>query len=271
LFLVTRAPPFHHGEVTTVRKGDGMPLVLALNVFIQLCFVVHAYRSGAPRYWVFVILAFPVAGCLASYLRVFPASREAVGARRAARNLARAFDPHKDLRVRMDELEVCGSIDNRVALAEECLAAGLTEEAVTLYRSTLAGAYEDDPHLRFGLARALVEQAAWDDAADAVERLRRDHPCHKPNETRLLYARVLEGRGETTSALAEYRELAPAFVGLEARCRYGELLDRLERRDEARAVFDAAVAQAKRNASPVESEARWSKLARDRLGALSRQ
>ena len=245
-----------------------MPLVLALNVFIQLCFVVHAYRSGAPRYWVFVILAFPVAGCLAYYLfEVFPRSREAVGARRAARNLARAFDPHKDLRARMDELEVCGSIDNRVALAEECLAAGLPAEAVTLYRSTLAGAYDGDPHLRFGLARALVEQAAWDEAADAVERLRRDHPCHKPNETRLLYARVLEGRG----ALAEYQELVPAFVGLEASCRYGELLDRLERCDEARAVFDAAVAQAKRNASPVESEARWSKLARDRLDAISRR
>jgi hypothetical protein len=271
LFLVYAAPPFHDGEVTTVRKGDGMPLVLALNVFVQVCFVVHAYRSGAPRYWVFVILAFPVAGCLAYYfLEVFPRSREAVGARRAARNLARAFDPHKDLRARMDELEVCGSIDNRVALAEECLAAGLPAEAVALYRSTLAGAYEDDPHLRFGLARALVEQAAWDDARDAVERLRKDHPCHKPNETRLLHARVLEGRGETASALAEYRELAPAFVGLEARCRYGQLLERLERRDEARTVFDAAAAQARRNASPIESEVRWAKLARDRLAALAR-
>ena len=249
-----------------------MPLVLALNVFIQLCFVVHAYRSGAPRYWVFVILAFPVAGCLAYYLfEVFPRSREAVSARRAARNLARSFDPHKDLRARVDELEVCGSIDNRVALAEECLATGLAGEAITLYRSTLVGAYEGDPHLRLGLARALVEHGAWEDAADAVERLRRDHPCHKPNETRLLHARVLDGRGETASALAEYREIVPAFVGLEARCRYGQLLERLERRDEARAVFDAAATQAKRNVSPVEAEARWAKLARDRLGVLSRQ
>ena len=248
-----------------------MPLVLALNVFVQLFFVVHAYRSGAPRYWVFVILAFPVAGCLAYYfLEVFPRSREAVSARRAARSLARTFDPHKALRARMDQLEVCGSIDNRVALAEECLAAGLPAEAVTLYRSTLAGAYEGDPHLRFGLARALVERRAWDDAADAVERLRKDHPCHRPNETRLLHARVLEGRGETESAAAEYRELVPAFVGLEARCRYGQLLERLERRDEARAVFDAAAAQAKRNPSPVEAEAHWAKLARDRLAALSR-
>jgi len=248
-----------------------MPLVLALNVFIQLCFVVHVYRSGAPRYWVFVILAFPVAGCAAYYfLEVFPRSREAFTVRRAARNLARTFDPHKDLRARMDEVEVCGSIDNRVALAEECLANGLAGEAVTLYRSTLAGAYESDPHLRLGLARALVEHAAWDAAADAVEGLRRDHPCHKPNDTRLLHARVLEGRGETEAALAEYRELAPAFVGLEARCRYGQLLERLQRRDEARSAFDAAVTQAKRNASPVAAEARWAKLARERLGVLAR-
>ena len=246
-----------------------MPLVLALNVFIQVCFVVHAYRSGAPRYWVFVILVFPVAGCLAYCLfEVFPRSRQAVTARRAARNLARSFDPHKDLRAKLDELEVCGSIDNRVALAEECLATGLTGEAVDLYRSTLAGAYEGDAHLRFGLAQALVEHAAWDDAADTIDRLRRDHPCHKPNETRLLHARVLEGRGETESALAEYRGLVPAFVGLEARCRYGQLLERLERRDEARAVFDAAAGQARRSTSPVESEARWAKLARERLGAL---
>jgi len=271
LFLVTPRLPFHDGVVTTVGKGDGMPLVLALNVLVQVLFVVHACRSGAPRYWVFVILAFPVAGCLAYYFfEVFPRSREAAGARRAARSLARAFDPHKDLRARMDEVRACGSIDNRVALAEECLAIGLAEEAATLYRSTLAGAYEGDPHLRHGLARALVEQGAWDDAADAVEHLRRDHPCHKPNETRLLHARVLEGRGETESAAAEYRELVPAFVGLEARCRYGALLERLGRRDEARAVFDAAVTQAKRSASPIESEARWSKLARARSAELAR-
>ena len=177
----------------------------------------------------------------------------------------------RTLRARIDELEACGSIDNRVALAEECLGSGLAAEAVTLYRSTLAGAYEGDPHLRLGLARALVEQGAWDDAADTVERLRRDHPCHKPNETRLLHARVLEGRGETEAAVAEYRELAPAFVGLEARCRYGQLLERLGRREAARAVFEDAATQAKRNASPVESEVRWAKVARERLAALGRQ
>jgi hypothetical protein len=245
-----------------------MPLLLALNVLVQLAFVVHAYRSGAPRYWVFVILAFPVVGCLAYFaLEVFPSSREAGAARRTARRVASALDPDRGLREKVADLELCGSIDNRTALAEECLAAGMPAEAASLYRSCLSGAYENDPHLRIGLARALVEQAAWDDAAHVVGRLRADHPCHRPNDARLLHARVLEGRGETAAAVEEYRGLVPAFVGLEARCRYGLLLERLERPGEARAEFEEAVRQSARTPSSVESETRWAKVARSRAAA----
>ena len=244
-----------------------MPLLLALNVFVQLLFVVHVYRSGAPRYWVFVILAFPVVGCLAYFaLEVFPSSRQATGARRAAQRVARALDPDRGLRARVADVERCGSIDNRTALAEECLAAGMPEDAAKLYRSCLAGAYENDPHLRFGLARALVEDEAWEDAAQAVARLRAEHPCHRPNEVRLLYARALEGGGDTAAALEEYRALAPVFVGLEARCRHGLALERLGRADEARAAFAAAALQAGGTPSPVEAEQRWAKLARGRAG-----
>lgn len=241
-----------------------MPLLLALNVLVQLLFVVHVYRSGAPRYWVLVILAFPVVGCLAyCALEVLPSSREGHAARRAARRVARALDPDRGLRARVADLELCGSINNRTALAEECLAAGMPADAAALYRTCLAGAYENDPHLRFGLAGALVEQGAWEEAGEIVARLRTDHPCHRPNEARLLHARVLEGRGETATALEEYRGLVPAFVGLEARCRYGLLLERLARPGEARAVFADAVTQSARTPSPVESERRWASIARE--------
>jgi hypothetical protein len=241
-----------------------MPLLLALNVFVQLAFVVHVCRSDAPRYWVFVIVAFPIVGCLAYFaLEVFPSSREATAARRAAQRVVAGLDLDKGLRTRVAELELCGSIDNRTALAEECLASGMPAEAAKLYRSCLAGAYENDPHLRFGLAQALVEQRAWEDGAEVVDRLRADHPCHRSNDTRLLHARVLEGHGETAAALEEYRELVPAFVGLEARCRYGLLLERMERADEAHALFAEAVTQWARTPSPVASEQRWAKVARE--------
>jgi len=239
-----------------------MPALLTLSLVIQLAFVAHVYRSGAPRYWVLVILALPVAGCLAYwFLQVFPRFADA----RWPAGAAHAPGHVHALRDKAERLVLCGSVDNRVALAEECLAAGLLEEAVMLYRSSAAGAYENDPHLVFGLARALVEHGAWDDAADAVGRLRRDHPCHRANETRLLHVRVLESTGETDAALAEYDDLAHAFVGFEARYRHALLLDRLGRRDESRALLAGIVAQAHLTPPALESEARWARLARERL------
>jgi hypothetical protein len=239
-----------------------MPLPIALNFLIQLLFVIHVYRSRAPRYWVFVILAFPIAGCLAYVaFEVFSHTREASAARRKAREIVNAFDPEKELRAKADDLALCGSIDNRVSLAEECIAAKLADEAVRLYRSCLVGAYQDDPHLLFGLARALVEQGANDDAAETIARLRTAHPCHKPNDARLLHARVLEARGETATALAEYRELVLAYVGLEAKCRYALLLQRLGHSDQARTVFEEVVARD----IPLASEGAWAAIARRHL------
>ena len=248
-----------------------MPLLLALNLVIQLCFIVHVYRSGAPRYWAFIILLFPLAGCLAYYLlEVFPHSREARAARRTAQKISKGIDPGKDLRAKAVELSICGSIDNRVALAEECIAAGIADEGVKLYRSCLSGAYENDPHLLVGLVRALLEHGENDEALDIVARLRAAHPCHKPNEARLLHARALAGRGETEAALAEYRELVAVYVGLEARCRYGLLLERLGQHTQAHAVFEAAAAQSKRAGTLIETEAGWAKLARQRLATVPR-
>src|SRR5262245_35314639 len=187
-----------------------MPVLVALNLVVQLLFVVHAYRSGAPRYWVFIILAFPVAGCLAYYLlEVFPQSREGWAARRAARGVARAFNPDRGLREKAEQLAVCGSIDNRIALAEECIAAGLPDEAAKLYRGALAGAYENDPHLRFGLARALVEQGAWDDSADAVARLRKDHLSTRPTRPASFHRECSKPPGEPTAAGAGFGARAP--------------------------------------------------------------
>ena len=197
----------HSIRLCSCTEAPPMPLLIALNFLIQLLFVIHVYRSRAPRYWVFVILAFPIAGCLAYVaFEVFSHTREASAARRKAREIVNAFDPEKELRAKADELALCGSIDSRVSLAEECIAAKLSDEAARLYRSCLVGAYQDDPHLLFGLARVLVEQGANDEAAETITRLRAAHPCHNPNDARLLYARVLEARGETATALAEYRE-----------------------------------------------------------------
>lgn len=243
-----------------------MPLIGAVVVAIQFCFAYHALKTGRPYWWIFVIMAFPVMGCVIYYfVEVFPGSREARRANKAARAIARALHPDAELGKRVEELEICGSVDNKLALAAECLNQRMYAEAVRLYESCLQGAYAKDGAILFGLARAAVEGRQWDRAQAALERLKTEAPKTRPGEVRLLEARLFEGRGQNDAALAAYREILPACVGLEARYRYGALLASLGRNDAAMEMFNDVLKHAKRFESGIEDEERWVDAARQAI------
>jgi len=240
-----------------------MPLIGAVVVLIQFCFAFHVMKSGRPYWWIFIIMAFPVMGCVIYYfVEVFPGSREHRRANQAARSLARVLQPDADLRKRVEELEICGSVDNKLALAVECMSRQMYADAAKLYESCLNGAYAADGAILFGLAKSAVEAGAWSKADATIARLKKDAPKMRPTETRLLEARVLEGRGENDAALAVYRELLPVFVGLEARFRYGSLLLRLGKTEAAMEMFNEVVRHARRFTSSIEEEEHWASAAR---------
>jgi hypothetical protein len=243
-----------------------MPLVGAIVLLIQFCFAYHALKTGRPYWWVFIIMGFPVMGCVIYYfVEVFPGSREQRRAAKAARAIARVLEPDAELRKRAEELEICGSVDNRMALAEACMLHQMYAEAIKLYESCLNGAYANDGTLLYGLARAAVEAGDWARAASALERLKSVAPRTRLTEVRLLEARLLEGRGENDAALAAYRALIPQFVGLEARYRYGRLLMRLGKNEAAMQMFNEVVKHARRYSSAIEQEEQWAEAAREAI------
>jgi hypothetical protein len=243
-----------------------MPIVGAIVVLIQFCFAYHALKTGRPYWWMFIIMAFPVMGCVIYYfVEVFPGSRGERGAARAVRAIARALEPDAELKKRAEELEICGSVDNKLALARECMHHEMYAEAMKLYESSLAGAYANDAAILYGLARAAVEAADWPKAVATLERLKKTAPKVRPIEMRLLEARIDEGRGAYDSALARYRELLSEFVGLEARYRYARLLQRLGKNEAAMELFNQVVKQAKRHGSAIEEEERWAEAAREAI------
>jgi hypothetical protein len=211
-------------------------------------------------------MAFPVIGCTAYYfLEVFPGSREHLKAHRAARKIARVLQPDADLRRRAEELEICGSVDNKMALAQECINHQMYAEAEKLYESCLSGPFQKDGAILFGLARAAVEGQNWTKAADAITRLKSSAPKLHPHDVRLLEARVLESKGQNDAALAIYRELVPAYVGLEVLYRYAAFLSRLGQHETARDIFNEVIKHSKRFASTVEDEQRWVDAARQAI------
>ena len=246
-----------------------MPLVGGIVLLIQLCFAYHALKTGRPYWWLFVIMAFPVMGCVLYYfIEVFPTSRESRKAEKAVRAIAKAFDPDKDLRARVADVEACGSVDNRVLLARECIERRMYEEAAALYRSCLNGVHENDPDLRFGLANALELNGNHDEALVFAQKLRASHPAFRPAEAGLVIARALEGANRLEEALAELRVLADTYPGEEGRWRYGALLTRLGRADDAQEVFRRSVRNGERMPEHYrDAQKDWLDLARRQMQA----
>lgn len=246
----------------------GMMILAGLLVVIQSCFAFHAFKTARSGWWMFVIMGLPVMGCVIYYLvEVSPGSREHRRESRAARDIAKAVKPDAELKKRAEQLETCGSTDNRLTLADECCAHRMYGEAMRLYERCLQGVYSNDSTILFRLARAAVDSGDWDKAGAIVERLKAEAPKTRPLEVRLLEARRLEGLGRYDDALAIYSEVLPQFVGLEARYRYGELLLKLGRREAALEIFNDVLKTSKRFASPIEEEERWAVAARQAVRA----
>ena len=246
-----------------------MPLIGGLVLLIQLSFAYHALKTRRPYWWIFVIMGFPVMGCVLYYfIEVFPSSRESRSAQKAARSIARAFDPDKDLRARVADVEACGSVENRMLLARECMERSMHAEAAALYRSCMTGVHETDPDIRYGLAGALFLEGKHGEAIELARRLRASHPGFRSADVGLLLACALEGANRLDEALAEFGVLADTYPGEEGRWRYGALLKRLGRNDDAKAVFQRMLRNAERQPAHYRDAQRdWLKLARENMQA----
>src|SRR5687767_6952129 len=244
-----------------------MPVLGLVVLLIQACFAYHALKTGRPYWWLFVIMAAPVLGCLLYYfIEVFPNTRESRKAEKAVENIVKSFDPDKSLRERVANLEDCGSIDNRVALARSCMDRRMFREAASLYRSCLAGVHSSDPDIRFGLAAALFGAGQLKEVHGLAQALRHSHPKYRTEDLRLLAAKALEGLGRFDDALAEYSVLAETYVGEEGRWRYGALLARMGRTNEAGEIFRRMLRNAERLPDQYrEAQHEWLAAARAQL------
>ena len=243
--------------------------VLYLLVFvIEFTFAFHALKTGRGTRWIMIIFMAPVIGSLLYYfLEVFPNSREERKLRKRVHDIAKALNPDAELKRRAAEAEMNASVDNRAALADECLEKGMFDDAIRLYDGCLDGPYRDDPRLLFCLARARFYNGEFLQAREVLARICAVHAKFQPAEVRLLHARVLEAMGESAQALREYEALRDLYVGFEARYRHAVLLKSLGRSADAATLFGEILKHAKRSA--LGSEQEWVKLAQRECEAIN--
>jgi hypothetical protein len=244
-----------------------MPALAALVFGLQLLCLAHVMRTGRPCQWLFIIVALPLVGCLAYFLlEIVPDLQHSRAARRAVRDIGAVIDPERDLREMARRVAEADTVENRAALAEECLRRGRAAEAKQLFQACLTGVHIADHALMLGLARA---QFALDDhvgACETLDRLRAAHPNLDCPDGHLLYARSREQQGEIEQALIEYAALAEYYPGEEARCRLALLLQKTGRVAEARTLFQQVVRSVERaNKLYYRAERDWYEVARRNL------
>jgi hypothetical protein len=223
-----------------------VPLLVFASLLLQVLCAAHAIRTGRPYYWIFIIMFTPPIGmAVYFFLEILPDLRQDPRSRKAARQMLHTFDPERQRRHIKQRLEMADTVDNRRALAEECVRLGDYANAVELYRSMLKGVFATDAGFLLGLAQAQANCQDFTGARSTLDTLFAAHPQFRSSDADLLRARVLEQQGEHTDALAHYEILARSYPGEEARYRYGALLKQNGRFSDARTVFAEMLARAK--------------------------
>lgn len=223
-----------------------MPAIALLHILVAVFFAVHAVKTGRDRYWLMVLFAFPLLGSLvyffAEYSRDLAGSR---GGRRALRLMQGIIDPERALRAARDEFDRTPTAYNEAQLARALLAHGDTEGAMRHYRHCIAGPYAKDASFLKGLAIAELEAGQHAAAIATLEWLFAAHPDQRAGDLLLMHAEALGGAGRM-EAEAAFDEAARSVGTVEALCKRAQFLLARGRRDEARAGFEAVLAEARR-------------------------
>ncbi|HEX6120445.1 MAG TPA: tetratricopeptide repeat protein [Dongiaceae bacterium] len=246
-----------------------MPVIMGgVIVLLQLTVVYHAFRNRRPYYWIFVIMAFPALGALVYVLvEVLPGSRSERNLRKIGNDIVKALNPDRAMKRRAEELAICGSVENKLKLAEELVERGMFDEAIHLYESAREGQYLHAPDLLYGMARARFFNGDYLAARKLLGELQCHEPRYYAQEVALMRARAAARFGDRSTARGEIESLLDSFVGLEARYRYAEVLFDDGQATRARTELERVIDHARRFKVSAEERV-WARLARQGLAAL---
>src|SRR5689334_9376466 len=100
-------------------------------ILLQIACVIHAIRNDNAG-WIWLIVFFPVIGSVAYLAMEVRGVGVGRGGRKLAGQLANAVQPTRRLEALRKQLEHAPTVNNRLALAEECVRHKLYDEALQL-------------------------------------------------------------------------------------------------------------------------------------------
>lgn len=218
------------------EREKRLPPVMHILLFIvfpllQIGLAAHAGLNGHYGWAVGNLLVPVLAPILYFWLHVVPEIRHKIDAHEERNpNLGRL----------RDLVKMADTLENKEALANGCIKAGLYDEAIRLYEECRRAGYQDDPTVLWGLARGYFAVRRHTEAEGALDKLMKIDKDGLSSEPALLRARNLEKLGDIPGAIAALRDLCHKMRTPETLCRLAVLLEGSGAATEAATLFEEA-------------------------------
>lgn len=214
-------------------------IIVGLQIFCGI----HSYRRGTLNRWIFLILFLPIIGSLYYlYSEVINNKSTFRAINKPTIDISATINPGGRIKKLEEELQFTNTFANKVKLADAYLAAGQTDKAIDLYRSSLTGAFDENEHVMAQLIIAHYAQQRYEEVIPLAKKLYK-LPQFARSKGHLLYAQSLENLGRIEEAEAEFKAMKGRYSYFEQRYEYGLFLMRQERHDDAWQIFTDMLAE----------------------------
>jgi hypothetical protein len=214
-------------------------IIVGLQIFCGI----HSYRRGTLNRWIFLILFLPIIGSLYYlYSEVINNKSTFRAINKPTIDIGATINPGGRIKKLEEELQFTNTFANKVKLADAYLAAGQTDKAIDLYRSSLTGAFDENEHVMAQLIIAYYAQQRYEEVIPLAKKLYK-LPQFARSKGHLLYAQSLENLGRIEEAEAEFKAMKGRYSYFEQRYEYGLFLMRHERHDGASQIFTDMLAE----------------------------
>jgi hypothetical protein len=189
-------------------------------LLLQAFCVYHAYKNNVEQRWYWLILFFPLIGCVIYLVQNF-SSRTSIDA--IAENVKEVVNSNYKIEQLEKALKFSESVTNKLNLATAYMEVERYRDAAALYAESLQGFMADDPAVTMKLCHAHFMDNNFAASVECGARLE-PLKAFRNSEERVAYAWALHHAGDTGKAESIFIDMDRSFTNYYHRMEYSKFL-----------------------------------------------
>jgi hypothetical protein len=195
--------------------------ILALQAFC----LYHAYKINGEQKWFWLIIFFPLVGCVIYLYQELYSRRSAEHLFEVAKGM---FNSNYNINKLEKALQFTDTITNKINLANAYMAAHRPADAIPLYKSCLESFKANDPIITIKLLIAYYEMADYKQTIKYGQQLSKEKVFER-SEAKIAYASALYQDDKIDEAEAVFKSMDSSYTNYPHRIAYCQFLAQTDR------------------------------------------